>query len=205
MTEQSNEPKAPGMSRQAALAYLDRPEGQYFLKKYVEKHLDLAPEKVERRVIDIIMNRRQIEWLQANYGDTRKKPAPLTAPPVWPSAMPIPQPPVPEKIRELLKDYPELIYEVQKDLNDLVSESLHQGYPHPSHVFEKAIWTLEDGLDAYCSEARQELEAAEASGDSQAIERAKKKELQVDLARLRGTRSLKELSDYFDAYQRAFK
>lgn len=205
MTDQTNISKTSDMTRQAALEHLDTPAGQYFLKKYVEKYPDLAPEKIEHRVIDIIMNRRQSEWLQAHYGDTTKKPAPLTAPPVWPSTMPIPQPPVPEKIRELLKDYPELIYAIQEDLNRFVTKRLGAGFSHPAHVFEEVIWTLEDGLGAYYSEARQELEAIEVSGDPQAIERAKAKEDAVSTARIQGTRGLHELGDYFDKYGSAFK
>ncbi|MFZ5662646.1 MAG: hypothetical protein ACOY9B_08065 [Pseudomonadota bacterium] len=84
--------------------------------------------------------------------------------------MPIPPPPVPQRLREMLKDYPDLIERLQQALNTVTDK--------PSKVtppFEVAIWMLEGGLATFIAEAREELEAAEASGDPDQIARAKSK------------------------------
>ncbi|MFA0924659.1 hypothetical protein [Xanthomonas fragariae] len=84
---------------------------------------------------------------------------------------PIPPPPVPHKLREILKDYPELIERLQQELNNVMQR--------PSKVppiFEWAIWMLEDELSSFVSEAREELQIAEESGESIAIMKAEKKE-----------------------------
>lgn len=79
-------------------------------------------------------------------------------------------PPVPDELREMLKDYPDHIERLQEDLV-LVIE-------HPSAVtphFERAIWILEGRLETFISEARHELEAAEVGGDAEAIAKADRK------------------------------
>ncbi|WAT16192.1 hypothetical protein [Xanthomonas fragariae] len=84
---------------------------------------------------------------------------------------PIPPPPVPQKLREILKDYPELIERLQQQLNNAM-----QRPSKATPIFEWAIWMLEDELSSFISEARDELHIAEASGESTAIMEAEKKE-----------------------------
>ena len=113
--------------------------------------------------------------------------------------MPHPPPPVPAKLLELLKDYPDHIEQLQ---NALISVSAgRQSYAPP---FEAAVWILEDSLSAFKSEARREISAAEASGDLQALERAKEKERLMSLARSSnvGLANLNELHAYFEADRR---
>jgi hypothetical protein len=101
----------------------------------------------------------------------------------------------------MLKDYPEHIQELQRSLN-LVVEKPSIGTP----PFEVAIWALEDELGSFISEARSELQAAEASGDAVAIERAKDKELLMLHARSKGGWIADEgLWDYFQVNKGAFK
>jgi hypothetical protein len=79
----------------------------------------------------------------------------------------------------MLKDYQDLVRRLQDELNHAVQ--------HPSKVtppFEGAIWMLEDELSSFVSEAREELNAAKVSGDPEAIEKAKRKDLAVGYARL---------------------
>ncbi|MFA0923866.1 hypothetical protein K4A87_03535 [Xanthomonas fragariae] len=83
---------------------------------------------------------------------------------------PIPPPPVPQKLREILKDYPELIQRLQDVLDAYVQK------PYKLMPFEGAIWALEGRLGSFVSEAREELQIAEASGESIAIMKAEKKE-----------------------------
>jgi hypothetical protein len=118
-----------------------------------------------------------------------------------------PPPPVPARLREMLKDYPELIQRVQDGLNRLVSETLNGSYAHPFHVFEKAIWRLEDTLDIFIDEAQRDLKSAEASGDSEVIQQAESKASLMRRARRSGggMMDLQELSDYFIQYGSAFQ
>jgi len=80
-------------------------------------------------------------------------------------------PPVPAKLREMLKDYPEHIERLQERLI-VVAEAPRSSVPR----FELAVWALEGRLDTFISEARGELAAATASGDPAVIEKADAKE-----------------------------
>lgn len=79
-------------------------------------------------------------------------------------------PPIPQRLRELLKDYPGHLARIQEDLNDLV---LNHAKSIP--LFEQAIWDLEGRTDAFVREAQAELEAAQAAGDADTIARAEAK------------------------------
>ncbi|HDS1634317.1 TPA: hypothetical protein QEL43_004000 [Stenotrophomonas maltophilia] len=85
--------------------------------------------------------------------------------------MPQSHPPVPAKLREMLKDYPDHIEQLQQALNSVKDRRIKSVPP-----FEAAVWTLEDKLDGFIREARIELADAEASNDPQAVARAKEKE-----------------------------
>ena len=75
-------------------------------------------------------------------------------------------PPVPQRLRDMLKDYPDLIEALASTLKAAATNS--RGNP----PFEMAVWSLQDMLSRFISDARDELTAAEAGGDPQAIERA---------------------------------
>jgi hypothetical protein len=111
-----------------------------------------------------------------------------------------PQPPIPSEVRELLKDYPEVIQDLQDDLDSLVFEMV--GGPNATPPYERAAWLLKDSLGAWETDAYEELEAIKTSGDPQAIERAKEKSLRIGRARgaIGG-----ELYDYFVTHKRAFE
>jgi hypothetical protein len=85
----------------------------------------------------------------------------------------IPPPPVPPRLREMLKDYPELVQKIQDELDWIVGEMV--GRSNVTHPYERAVWRLEDSLEDLYIRARRELEAIELGGDLQAIERAKQK------------------------------
>ncbi|GHE40662.1 hypothetical protein ACFOED_11675 [Vulcaniibacterium thermophilum] len=115
--------------------------------------------------------------------------------------MPIPPPPVPQRLREMLKDYPDLIERLQADLT-YVANAKRRGTP----LFERAVWMLEDALGGFISEAREELQAAEASADEAAMEHARRKEqlLLTCSSKYRWIAD-EEFNRYFEHYGRAFE
>jgi hypothetical protein len=90
-------------------------------------------------------------------------------------------PPVPAKLREILKDYPDHIEELQKALNSVKDRRIKSTPP-----FEAAVWLLEDHLSSFLIEAQAELTSAEASGDPQDIANALEKHRLMVRARLQG-------------------
>lgn len=113
----------------------------------------------------------------------------------------LPPPPVPLRLREMLKDYPEHLERLQEVLNTAIDPAKVHLMP-----FDEAIWALEGRLETFISEARNELQAAEASGDAEAIERAKAKELLMGRASSKG-RWLgdEDLWQYFQTHKDAFE
>ncbi|MCW4455295.1 hypothetical protein OK348_10875 [Flavobacterium sp. MXW15] len=103
------------------------------------------------------------------------------------------EPPIPEGLREMLKDYPEHLQTLQKDLNRVVSNPL-KGTP----VLEQAIWALEGALETFIFEAQDELKLAEASGDVERVARAKEKDILMFHASSYGNWKSKNLLDYFE-------
>ncbi len=103
-------------------------------------------------------------------------------------------PPVPQGLREMLKEYPEHIDRLQEALNTVIEK--------PSKVtppIEVAIWVLESRLETFISEARSELRIAEEGGDPNVIEHAKKKlRLMLDCGSSGPVWSMKDLIEYFD-------
>ena len=89
----------------------------------------------------------------------------------------LPAPPVPQKLCELLKDYPEYIASLQ-DILDTFSKPKPRLQP-----FDEAIWLLEDSLADFLAKASMELEAAKIGSDAVAIEQATKKVESLSLAR----------------------
>jgi len=104
-----------------------------------------------------------------------------------------PRPPVPKGLREMLKDYPEHIERLQEVLNHVVETSSAGVSP-----FDRAIWVLEARLETFISEARDELEAAEASADTGAIDRAKIKLKTIGPAKFKHNWGDDNLFEYFE-------
>jgi hypothetical protein len=106
--------------------------------------------------------------------------------------------PVPPKLRELLRDYPELIDEIEDGLNGVLANPYH-GTP----IIDQAIWLLEDTLGKFALKAQSELKDAENSGDVAAIERAKAKQASVFKARPKQAWliGLDEFEQYAKAYR----
>lgn len=108
--------------------------------------------------------------------------------------MPSLPPPVPEGLREMLKDYPGHLRVIQNDLNGVVAKPF-KGTP----LFEQAIWALEGCLETFISEARSELSVAEVSGDTGAIALGKQKVLlMLECRSSPSSWKMKNLMDYFD-------
>ena len=114
----------------------------------------------------------------------------------------LPVPPIPQRLRELLKDYPDHLAWIQEDLNDLV---LNHAKSIP--LFEQAIWDLEGRTSAFIREAQAELEAAQEAGDANAIARAEAKASLMRRSRSAnaGLGDLDELWEYFKAHMESFR
>jgi hypothetical protein len=104
----------------------------------------------------------------------------------------LPPPPVPQGLRELLKDHPGHIQRLQEALNSYVQK------PFRLMPFDGAIWVLEGKLETFIAEARQEIGNAETGGDPGAIALAKAKRAAFGSARA-DMGPLSELRTYFDA------
>jgi hypothetical protein len=114
----------------------------------------------------------------------------------------LPQPPIPQRLQELLKDYPGHLARIQEDLNDLV---LNHAKSIP--LFEQAIWDLEGRTSAFIREAQVELEVVQETGDAEAIALA---EAKASLMRRAadpngGLKGLHELWDFFQLHRELLK
>jgi hypothetical protein len=109
-----------------------------------------------------------------------------------------PPPQVPRTVRELLKDYPELI----EDLQDGLTKS-HYG-PSGALSFESAVWLLKDMLDADWGDADEEAEQAKSRGDQEAARRADEKSMAISMA-MREVYGDGDLSSYFKAHEKDFR
>lgn len=116
--------------------------------------------------------------------------------------MPLPAPPVPAKLREMLQDYPEHIERLQEALNQAVKDSQEV----PLMPFDDAISALEGRLGTFISEARAELNSADASRDPLAIRRADEKLGLMLRARSSGggMLNISDLAAYFENNTRYF-
>lgn len=85
--------------------------------------------------------------------------------------MSITRPPVPQRLREMLKDYPEHVERLQEALNRLLEKRMSGAAP-----FERAIWLLEGRLETFAHEAQEEMQVAQSGGDVAAIAKAEAKE-----------------------------
>ena len=114
----------------------------------------------------------------------------------------LPQPPVPQRLRELLKDYPQHLVRIQDVLNRVVLD-----HAKSVPLFEQAIWALESRTSAFIREAQAELEVAQASGDAELIALA---EAKASLMRRAadpngGLKGLHELWDFFQLHKELLK
>ena len=89
----------------------------------------------------------------------------------------LPPPPVPQGLRNMLKDYPEHIERLQDALN------VYSLKPFKLMPFDGAIWALEGRLETFCLEADEEMEAAKASNDLDRVAQAKAKQFAFSCAR----------------------
>ena len=113
----------------------------------------------------------------------------------------LPPVPVPPRLRELLKDYPEHIERLQEALNSIIAKP-SLGTPQ----FEVAIWELEGETSLFVAEAQEELEGAKANGDPQKIAAAEEKWRVMRFARSPniGLMDLENVYEYFERYKAYF-
>jgi hypothetical protein len=118
----------------------------------------------------------------------------------------LPFPPIPQRLREMLKDYPGHLHQLQEDVN-YTFDGPRPARGSVNHVFEQIIWALEGCLDAFIREAKDELEAAHASGDAEAIARAEAKASLMRRSRSgsNGMLNLSELRAYLTQHQEVFE
>ncbi|WP_237051738.1 hypothetical protein [Lysobacter antibioticus] len=111
-----------------------------------------------------------------------------------PNSRGLPPPPVPERLREMLKDHPDHIERLQEVLNQVAYDGRVLLMP-----FDQAIWALEGRLETFIHEAKADLEAAQVDEDAQAIELARAKEDLMFRARSSngGMKGLHDLWNYF--------
>lgn len=111
--------------------------------------------------------------------------------------MSLPPPPVPAKLREMLKDYPGHIERLQ----EVLIRSVYRSRQLPLMPFDDAISALEGRLETFIFEARHELRVAEMSGDALLIAKAKEKERLMEFSRSSniGMADLDELWEYIKA------
>lgn len=114
----------------------------------------------------------------------------------------LPQPPIPQRLRELLKDYPRHLERIQEVLNRVVVD-----HAKSAPLFEQAIWALEGRTSAFIREAQVELEVAQETGDAAVIALA---EAKASLMRRAadpngGLKGLHELWDFFQLHRERLK
>ena len=110
--------------------------------------------------------------------------------------------PIPQKLHEMLKEHPKHIKRLQEYLNDYLSK--------PSKItplFEQVIWALEGCLETFIHEAEDELEAARANRDEEAISMAEDKVSLMRRARSSngGMMNLEDLWQHFEAHKDVIK
>lgn len=81
----------------------------------------------------------------------------------------MPPPPVPQSLRDMLKDYPDCVERLQDSLNRYV------GNPFYKDPYRGAILELQRALETLSTESGNELAAARAAGDAEMIDGASKK------------------------------
>lgn len=105
-------------------------------------------------------------------------------------------PPVPQVLQEALKDYPELIAELQKRLAT-VGRKPEMTKAQLTDQFEAAIAVLESGLGGFVANAAKDRREAEVAGNAEAMEKAKAKHALMFDCRSSLTDAYGELRSYF--------
>ena len=82
----------------------------------------------------------------------------------------LPPPPIPQRLHEMLAEYPGHIKRLQQALDRFASTPSGSVGP-----IEHAIWTIEGRLESFFLEARRELEDVKAIGDAEEIAIAERK------------------------------
>ncbi len=103
-------------------------------------------------------------------------------------------PPIPQRLRTMLHAHPDCLASLQAGLDAVAARA-----PDGIEPFERANWILENTLERYLDVASAQLEAAESTGDPEAIARAREVLLLMDRARSRnvGLADLSELRHWF--------
>ncbi len=118
----------------------------------------------------------------------------------------LPLPPIPQRLRDMLKDYPGHLTRLQEVLN-FVLDGPRPARGSTNHVFEQVIWALEGRLETFIHEAKDELEAAQASGEAEAIAKAEAKEDLMFKARSSGggMNNLEDVWGYLETHKEDLK
>jgi len=107
-------------------------------------------------------------------------------------------PPLPQGLRDMLRDQPDHVERLQEALNAVIENPASGVDP-----YDRAVWALEGRIETFIAEARKSLRAAEAQNDEALITRAKE---HLHLMHGCSSRSLWKASNllaYFDARQEA--
>ena len=112
----------------------------------------------------------------------------------------LPPIPIPPRLLEMLGEYPELIAEIRQRLDSYLKRPMY------SQPLDGALWALEGRLDTFISRAQDEADRAEASGDAEAIARAKAKVSLMSRASSKngGLKDINNICDYFEEHDEAF-
>lgn len=86
--------------------------------------------------------------------------------------MPLPPPPVPKKLCELLQNYPAHIERLRSAIEKAASDG-GANAPRTEYI----VWVLEDVLESFISEAKNELAAARSAGCADDIAKAEANEM----------------------------
>ena len=118
----------------------------------------------------------------------------------------LPPPPIPQRLRELLRDYPGHLERLQLALNTVVNGPT-KAKGAPDYIFELATWAMEGRLETFIREAQDELEAAIAGSDLETIAQAKKKKSVMGFARSLndGMSNLNEIWSYVGEHKDVLK
>lgn len=84
-----------------------------------------------------------------------------------------PPPPVPQKLRAFLADYPDAVAAIEQSL------AVYAAKPNPAMPFDGAIWTIEAVLEAHALDARDAAKVAKERGDLSEAAAADAKELRL--------------------------
>ncbi len=98
-------------------------------------------------------------------------------------------PPVPQVLQEALKDYPELIAQLEEGLRT-VGRSPGMSRTQRGDQLEQARWSLEIDMDAFIGQASAEIALAKTHGDLEKSETARQKLRVLQLHRRDGGEEL---------------